>query len=444
MGFLLTGCTDPSSGELGSTELEEESVDAVSEQDMAPIEDWSIDFTREQLKNQALAVAHEYFEANQGPIGKVNYYFEDSISETRREKIIELSETTLGAFHDDAYPEQQIIAGQTQAFMSQIIVENDLVIPPQPVEGTTSICGVEVWEDLASGCNWDNASWLGFGEEEEKAVHALNNVVPHELFHSVQSQLSGGSFPMNYIPQWFLEGSAEFMGYAMTDYTGYFDYDDLAEEDWYYLPNPATGLEFWSNPPSFRGVPFEWYTLGQLATEYIIVNAGMEGLLSIFENIGQEMPFDEAFEDATGVSLTKFYALFDISYAKMLEKGTGRIRTFENRICPERFEWDCSIDNYKNLSWWSMYANGFDLPDEPENSDHGWDTSQFKANFTYEDCAELLRTAEWSYGDGGIAASFIVRENLGLNVEVSTEFYARQSHLDSNFDGVVCGPGDDL
>ena len=436
--LLLAGCTNPSaiqeSSAAGTPDVLQESQAAAFE----PVRDWSLDFDRMQLMHSALGVTHAFFDEQSGnQANEIEYYFEDTVSDWRIETHTNLVEVTAQAFSNYSFDKTIAIAGMTQQFMTNTLIDNNLDYPDGEVVG---LCGIAVWEDLASGCNWQNTVWLGFGEEPEGEVLIVG---PHEFFHSVQASLAGGTPTLGTMPNWLIEGGSEFMGYAVTDYTGDFAYEDLAHRDWHYLPNPATGLEFWAIPPGSRSIPFEQYMLGQVATEYLISNLGMEAYLQIFANMGEGMQFDDAFEDATGMTITKFYALFDIAYAKMLQKDTGDFRTHENRICPERFNWNCEIDNYKGLEWYMLLGARVQLPDEPENSDHGLPTERWYIDYTHEACADLRNMGEFDEETGAIAASFEYASILDYEVVVSTEWYARQNHLDTNRDGIACGPGDE-
>ena len=433
--LLLSGCASPADFDdalTGSGEPED-SLSMVYE----PVQDWPLDFDRMQLMESALEVTHAFFDQKSGIAGEIEYFFEDSVSDWRIETHTNLVEVTARAFSAYAYEKLKVIAGMTQEFMTDTLVQNGIDYPDGEVIG---LCGISVWEDLASGCNWQNSVWLGFGQEAEGEVLIVG---PHEMFHSVQANLAGGTPVLGTMPNWLIEGGSEFMGYAVTDYTGDFAYEDLAHRDWHYLPNPATGLEFWAIPPGGRGIPFEQYMLGQVATEYLISNLGMESYLEIFANMGEGMQFEDAFEGATGMTVTKFYALFDIAYANMLKKDTGDFRTFENRICPERFNWNCEIDNYKGLQWFNLLGAQVELPSEPENSDHGMPSDRGYIDFTVETCADLRNIREIGEAGGAVAASYEYASQLDYVVVVSTEWYARQNHLDTNLDGIACGPGDE-
>ncbi len=434
--LALSGCsTQNESDATAPVEANEEQ--AIDRVDFNPVRDWSIDFDRYQLLQSALERTHQFFDQQKGEPGNIEFFWEDSVSVSRIETHTRLVELTSQVFSSYAPEKTQVIAGKTQAFMTETLLEHEIDYPDG---AAVSLCGIAVWEDLASGCNWQNKVWMGFGQELEGEVLIVG---PHEMFHTVQANLAGGTETLGTAPNWLIEGGAEYMAYAVTDYSGDFAYTDLAFRDWHYLPNPATGLKFWATPPGSRSIPFENYMLGQVATEYLISNLGMEGYLEIFSQVGSGLPFNEAFESATGISITKFYALFDIAYAKMLEKDTGDFRTFENRICPERYGWNCEIDNYKGLEWHELLGAQVELPSDPENSDHGLPSHRFKIDYTLETCGDLRKIREIQDAGGAIAASFELAEQVAGPIMVSTQWYARQNHLDTNLDGIVCGPGDE-
>jgi hypothetical protein len=55
------------------------------------------------------------------------------------------------------------------------------------------------------------------------------------------------------------------------------------------------------------------YTIGQLATEYLVASAGFESLINIFKLSKTEKTFPSAFKKAVGISLDEFYLKFELS-----------------------------------------------------------------------------------------------------------------------------------
>ena len=424
--FTVAGCATPAgpSDEVVTSTVQEPSPFQ---------EQWPLDFTRDQLNDAAMLVAHRFFEQNSSdPATQANYFFEDSVSEVRRGWEKDLSSFTLGVFSDYAYKELNLVGGMSQEFMRDTLTNNDIEYP----DGSdVSVCGISMPEDDPSGCNYSNTVWFGYGELPEQKSQAFRHAAAHEIYHTVQSATAGGHEAFYGMPQWFIEGSADFIGYGIADYLDYYSYESQAEEQWHYLPNPDAGLEFWSQ--AFGGrIPPEHYLLGQVAAQYIAVNVGIEGLLGVTINMGNGMIFPEAFEESVGMSLTKFYALFDIAYAKMMEKDTGSWRTYENRLCPEEYGWDCTIDNYSGIEWWQLLPVSIQLPDEAENLNHDRETHIHYIDFDLENCDRMINEM------GAVAASSEYATSPSMIV--STQWYARQAHLDANLDGIACGPGDPM
>ena len=60
------------------------------------------------------------------------------------------------------------------------------------------------------------------------------------------------------------------------------------------------------------------YSLGRLASEYIVASKGYQKFLSIYSNVGKGQDFPTAFNNALGITLERFYEKFDENVEKML------------------------------------------------------------------------------------------------------------------------------
>lgn len=88
--------------------------------------------------------------------------------------------------------------------------------------------------------------------------------------------------------------------------------------------------------------------------------------------------------------------------------------------------------------WWNNCDGDcpFELPNPAENFGYPVETDETKVP-TFEDCSELAS----QYGfRNGIAASRELRDQAGAEtaILVSTQWYAKNRSLDTNFDGVIC------
>ena len=75
------------------------------------------------------------------------------------------------------------------------------------------------------------------------------------------------------------------------------------------------------------------------------------------------------------------------------------------------------------------------VPDEPENSDHGYRNLDPDRIPSFGKCETFLG---W-WRRGPVAVSFAARDALGLqDIAVSTQVYLRNQELDEDYDGVIC------
>lgn len=157
-----------------------------------------------------------------------------------------------------------------------------------------------------------NCSYVGWASTDL----GLSNVIPHEIFHTWQWSVYNwqnrniNADPSNPLipPVWLDEGGAEFFGNIF--YRSVEDYypGSLVKFKPYRLQDYRT-RELDGNLP---------YSLGRLASEYIVASKGYEKFLSIYSNVGQGQDFPAAFENALEISLEKFYEKFNNNLQKML------------------------------------------------------------------------------------------------------------------------------
>lgn len=171
--------------------------------------------------------------------------------------------------------------------------------------------------DRINCLNCSGAGWASI-------TSGVSHVIPHEIFHiwqksaykRVSDNNPDSSNPLN-PPLWLDEGGADFFGegfYSRT--TGV--YPEPRGGSWYWQEKqkqkPFRLQEYisWSNDNGYA------YSLGRLASEYIVASKGMGKFLEIYSNVGLGQDFPSAFESALGISLNAFYEKFDKNLLKML------------------------------------------------------------------------------------------------------------------------------
>jgi len=138
----------------------------------------------------------------------------------------------------------------------------------------------------------------------------------HEYFHSVQTSLAGeiADASGSKIPNWFLEGSAVFIGLQNASYFGWANYSTEGRKFALARSNAhPTKSSLLSEATKNNDTPEDAdpYGIGAIATEFLVANVGMEKFMEVFKNLGKQEKFADAFKTATGVELTDFYTMFE-------------------------------------------------------------------------------------------------------------------------------------
>ena len=429
---------------------------------------WPTEITRKQLIDSALAKAFEYFNEKtiSGQPANLTIYFEDTFPEEHHWWVKQMAAVSA-SFPSDFTDHQFSLMVGDPSWVYEVIEREGFWTEPE------GHCGGLTPDGGVGGCASRGTVSANYGETvgsgELDWSGTLPSIVPHEMFHSVQDVMDPK--PMGQIrrvggpthrPLWFWEGGAEFFGYAVGDYAGVASYYVSPWEWWYYLPNPELGLESFAVRDKFA-VPPEGYWMGQIATEYIVANVGVEGMLRISQGLSDDLSWEEAFEFGTGLPLAEFYLLFDQAYQNIFDSNE-ELKTYLNRECPG--QWNCYVqrgtedfdrinvdenstvgtrgvlrpecriseEDLKELDWWvDCIDSPVLLPLIPETEYP--ESGEWHRTPTYENCDQL-------YANGyrnGIAATFDLREERGAyDADVTTYQYAANYLLDTNMDGIIC------
>ena len=151
-------------------------------------------------------------------------------------------------------------------------------------------------------------------------------LLAHEYFHLVQANLSqttsgvrtksGDANSANAFPAWFLEGTAEFVGYSVAALSQSASYWDGRARMLSYAPpeesiNKNAIADYEIRTCCGNNTPTYPYNIGQVATEYIIASIGFQKMLDIWIDYATTRNFEKSFERVTGISKIAFYEKFD-------------------------------------------------------------------------------------------------------------------------------------
>jgi hypothetical protein len=156
-------------------------------------------------------------------------------------------------------------------------------------------------------------------------------LLAHEYFHLVQANLANKPLgievrselgSVSTIPVWFVEGTAEFVGYSVGALAQNASYWDGRTNMLSYSPreesvNRNSIVDYELRTCCGNGTPTYSYNIGQVATEYIVASIGFQKILDIWIDYANTRNFEKSFETVTGISKATFYEKFDLVRTKV-------------------------------------------------------------------------------------------------------------------------------
>lgn len=178
----------------------------------------------------------------------------------------------------------------------------------------------------------DNDSRQGYVVTADATYDARNPgndggaLLAHEYFHLVQWNLSkttngirmksGDASSANAFPAWFVEGSADFVGYSVGALSQNASYWEGRARMLSYSPpgesvNRNSIADYEIRTCCGNDTPTYPYNIGQVATEYIVASIGFQKFLDIWTSFAITQNFEKSFESIAGISKQAFYEKFD-------------------------------------------------------------------------------------------------------------------------------------
>jgi hypothetical protein len=178
----------------------------------------------------------------------------------------------------------------------------------------------------------DDYTLQGFVITSDVAYSASNPgadgaaLLAHEYFHIVQSNLgkypngsqvkSGKPEMANSFPAWFIEGSADYVGFAVGALSQNATYWEGRERMFSYAPpeesiNKNAIADYEIRTCCANNTPTYPFGIGRVAIEYIIASIGFQKMLDIFLDFATSRNFETSFEKVTGISKEAFYQKFE-------------------------------------------------------------------------------------------------------------------------------------
>jgi hypothetical protein len=120
----------------------------------------------------------------------------------------------------------------------------------------------------------------------------------------------------NGFPVWFIEGSADFVGFAVGALSQNATYWEGRERMFSYAPREESIdknaiADYEIRTCCGNSTPTYPYGVGRVATEYIVASIGFQKMLDIWADFATTRNFETSFEKVTGISKEAFYTKFD-------------------------------------------------------------------------------------------------------------------------------------
>ena len=154
---------------------------------------------------------------------------------------------------------------------------------------------------------------------EDKAHVYFLRVAPHELLHIYQYALSDyeGFSPTNWdiraeVSWWLIEGGAEFLLNRAFAKGGIWTYEQRRAENARIAATVDSTLAEMETITGFQAPPNDdEYSLSEMAAELLAAESGEASLLAIWELLGPDTPWQEAFKTTFGMTVEEFYHIFE-------------------------------------------------------------------------------------------------------------------------------------
>ena len=157
--------------------------------------------------------------------------------------------------------------------------------------GATAISGSKVLFIYTASQGW-----------QQSTPYLRLKIITHEFFHIMQYKL-GGTDWLNTLPTWFIEGSAEYVGFKGVYSAGLYSFSS-ARTDYVNLAKSISS-------PLNQAAGFDKYVLGFLAVDFLLGDFDIATLAAVWDITNGKTPA-ENFQQIFGRSLSDFTSQFEV------------------------------------------------------------------------------------------------------------------------------------
>jgi len=288
-------------------------TEVAKQEEIKLISPWETTITSESLIKTAEVKFNEWWDKHQKESSDFHFYKNPIFDSVNTDWIENSSRLAADKFNYLRSAPFNVILSDTDSWAISVMEAHDIPIPP-----TRFACNVPA---PAQCSDTKNSFFLIIPRVAQIGAAPADQFISpaHEYFHLVQGKLllPARVREDSTMPAWFIEGSANFVGYWITEkasITNYRSGRQLEINRFYGLQPHAPlsaftdnnlvqnkGLTAASNP----------YGIGMVACEYIVASSSFDALLAVFTEMSRGFTFDVAFEKSVGLSLNNFYSNFE-------------------------------------------------------------------------------------------------------------------------------------
>ncbi len=204
--------------------------------------------------------------------------------------------------------------------------------------------GIPLLPEQKGGClaqSWsftyciNNNNFVGYGIQGSYDLDlrrpGMAGLPAHEYFHNVQSALMGSPGQVNnahpgapsgqLFPIWFVEGTADFVGYATVAQISEVKYssfrDAMMSRPTQADPNLNALVDYTYRVGDGNGSVIYPYNVGRMAAEYLVASKGFDSILRVFQDFKDTKNFNQSFQNVYGMSVADFYMKFEAIRTKI-------------------------------------------------------------------------------------------------------------------------------
>jgi hypothetical protein len=287
-----------------------------------PFMPWSTDTTAKAVSDAAQVNFRNWAEAQIGKVANHKFVLQENVLDSRKKNFQRVDAIGTQLFGQFFSVPSATVVGSSESWVVEKLNSNG---------GSYRECSDNAGN---SGLNYCLDQWKtqGYVVTEDMGYDATNpgndgtSLLAHEYFHLVQHQLvnlerqqlirDGYKNSEHLFPAWFIEGSANFVGFSVSALTFSATYWEGRKAMFTYAPQGLAVNSLALEDYEIRNGPGNYsptypYITGQLATEYLVASAGFEKTLNIWIQFRESKDFKKSFEKAIGISIQDFYRSFE-------------------------------------------------------------------------------------------------------------------------------------